>query len=89
MNLPRPRFTVRWLMIAVAIVALIAAIPLELHRRQQRFMYLSGMHYLSGFAPENLVNARKKKWHTYMWAKYRYAAHHPWLWVPSDLPEPE
>jgi hypothetical protein len=86
MCLPRPRFTVRTLMIAVAIVAVAAAIAVGLRRRSQRFMRLAYDHEdMSYTRPGDPVAS----YHDRLSWKYQQAARYPWLSVPPDPPEPE
>ena len=46
MPMPRVRFTVRRLMVAVAVVALALGVPSALHRRAERFHALADYHAL-------------------------------------------
>jgi hypothetical protein len=48
MHLPRPRFTLRRLMVAVAIVAIIIGVVVEGERRRARFRELAANHYERG-----------------------------------------
>ena len=95
--MPRVRFTVRRLMIAVAIIALVLGGLVARGRhlrhvgdefqRKGRKLYLK---YRRGdWIEKSTVEANR--WLYYylnMSYKYREAARHPWLPVGPDLPEP-
>ena len=86
MRLPRPRFTVRRLMVAVAIVATVMAPGAILWRRSADLARRGREHdrraaecastYLSGY-------------HERLAEKYATAARRPWLPVEPDPPEPK
>ena len=103
MEVPRVRFTVRRLMVAVAVVGSMIAF-IELRKRE--FTALADDHYAKqvvevacskggsiyekrsgGMATEIERNA--DVWHRLLESKYRYAAAHPWLPVAPDPPVPE
>ena len=81
-----PRLTIRRLMIVVAIVALLLATFLLLNDRRKRFAILANSH---GLRAIDEVKANRPGRHYQLWEKYTYAAHHPWLPVASDPPEPK
>jgi hypothetical protein len=94
MRLPRVRFTVRRLMIAVAVVAL--AIGMFARSRQMskiadrhaaQILEHSQMMPLPNGAFVMLLDNRGQ-WHQAMVAKYRRAARRPWLPVEPDPHEP-
>jgi hypothetical protein len=93
MKLPRVRFTVRRLMVAVVIVGLMLGLGAwmarrsaefrkraESHMRTVRVMYSIGRWKPRGFD--------RNAWAWRMGEKYAYAASHPWLPVEPDPPEP-
>ena len=86
MPLPRVRFTVRWMMVAVVIVAVISAVL----ARAARFRELAHYHgtkvaFVS--PPSPLVT--KTLYHLKMVEKYLFHARYPFLPVAPDPPEPE
>jgi hypothetical protein len=91
MNLSRlrPRFTVRRLMITVAIVALLVGVFAEMRHRQRKFGRIAMIHWFKALADANSTNERKQNFHTHMWVKYQRAADYPWLPVWPDPPEPD
>jgi hypothetical protein len=96
MKLPRPRFTVRRLMMAVAIVAISFAIWIGLGRRRVQFHNLANHHLAlvgpittSSSHPEPTFGSPKARYHNELYIKYERAARYPWLPVASDLPVPE
>ena len=103
MPLPRVRFTVRRMMVAVAIVGATVAFG---ERRRRDFSALAEYHRAQqvvkvacskgGFISEKRgggmatdVDERADAWHRVLEPKYRYAARYPWLPVPPDPPEPQ
>lgn len=84
-----PRFTVRRLMVAVAIVALFGGIFIETKHRCQRFGKIAMIHWFNALSDANSNSENKQVFHTYMWAKYTRASRYPWLPVAPDPPEPE
>lgn len=96
MRLPRPRLTIRRLMILVAVVGLLVAIWTEGERRRQRFrdrvrdyahsaIYLRLHAILDNRPPDPVRSA----WFKAMQEKYEFAARYPWLPVSPDPPEPK
>ena len=102
MKLPRARFTVRRLMVVVALAATVMGSVTYLKRRSVQFraIYLKQAfkaeewHYLWGKL-ETRRDSRsvnpftKYKFHNFMAEKYDLAARRPWLPVNPDPPEPE
>lgn len=96
-RLPRPRFTVRWLMIAVAIVGVVLGVTIE---RRGRFRKIAAHHrgecgnlinrspYVA-FSNYSEATNRRIDWHHSMWLRYEDAARSPWLPVAPDSPEPK
>jgi hypothetical protein len=97
-----PRFTVRRLMVAVAIVALACGVAAELLRRHWQFAKIARDHseiFLAraaseGFPPVPLTKiwyprTAKTAWHAEMSIKYQKAARYPWFPVAPDPPEPK
>jgi hypothetical protein len=97
----RVRFTLRRLMVIVAVAALAVGGPIIIERNRARRDWLSGWH-------SNLVNGLTKqaisfdmpdaqrsrlwakiRWHEAMADKYRWAADHPWFPVATDPGQPE
>jgi hypothetical protein len=102
MSLPHVRFTVRRLMVAVAIVA--GCLPLwaawaERDARRMEYAFLALDHamresaYATGnagcFATACDINPRKAAHHGALALKYVRAARYPFLPVWPDPPEPE
>jgi hypothetical protein len=95
MRLPRFRFTVRRLMVLVAIAAVISALGITVERRG-RFGWIAVGH--RAHVPKHMPPTKPVgmddtvwcpiEWHESMARKYEYAAHHPWLAVAPDPPEP-
>jgi hypothetical protein len=99
-----PRFTVRRLMVAVAIVGVLLAAVLGLERRREWLRRLSQRHESRAMVcdMEKLIGAMNRQpatwlanrqarleYHKSLARKYRQAASHPWLPVAPDPPEPE
>ena len=102
MPFPLVRFTVRRMMVVVAIVAVLAGTACWLARRRVRFLAIAATHRASGFGIDPSSRyydfpgdwalkevSPRNRWHAEMSFRYRYAADHPWLLVPPDPPEPE
>ena len=93
MRLPRVRFTVRRMMVLVAILGLMIAA----FERRQRFGWIASEH--RAHVPKHMFPTkpvgmgdkewRPLEWHESMARKYEYAASHPWLPVAPDPPEPK
>ncbi len=92
MKLPRVRFTVRRMMVAVAAVACIFWASLLIERRR-RFLIIIDSHRMPDARFLRYHDAdyelRLIRWHDEMQAKYEFAAAHPWLPVAPDPPAPE
>lgn len=92
-----PRFTVRRLMVAVAITGLMLGTLIE---RRNRFSRIAAYHKaefarlvkgIPYFAVDQSYDPiwRRLEWHEPMRLKYEEAARYPWLPVQPDSPEPE
>jgi hypothetical protein len=92
-RLPRVRFTVRRLMVAVAVVGITLGALAACRSRSARFREIRDRHraaMIVGFeAPGEAAPAARLDWHRAIERKYEYAARHPWLPVAPDPPEPE
>jgi hypothetical protein len=93
MRLPRVRFTVRRMMVAVAVLSLLIGWGIESGRREGRFRTAARVHWLASFgrAPDGpgQVTEAGLRWHDRMAEKYDRAARYPWLPVEPDPPEPK
>lgn len=105
MRTPRVRFSIRALMAAVAIAAIVGGIAVTLDRRAKAARKAMGYHYtrLSNFSPhgraaflnspEGEIQERKRKqmfgYHSRLFVKYQEAARRPWLPIEPDPPVPE
>ena len=102
MRLIRPRFTVRRLMVAVAIVGIILGPAVYLGRRSSRFKQIAWAHERA--MSDGAIEAAKLKrrgdprsklayaradFHQELWLKYFHASRCPWLPVEPDPPMPE
>jgi hypothetical protein len=98
----RVRFTVRRLMVAVAVVAIVLGAIYVLASRRARFLAIAPEHwdaiqepflkyYDVYLTPEQARQwaLTRDGWHMAMSVRYGYAADHPWLPVAPDPPEPE
>ena len=97
MPIPRPRFTVRRLMIAVAVVAVLLGVVVGLKRRSDRFRAIA-LRYAAKHKEDRMAYdvvadegrfLRRYDYHLSMQRKYEMATERPWLPVPPDPPEPE
>jgi hypothetical protein len=86
MQLPRPRFSLRRMMVAVAIVGVVFGVLVRAARFQQVSDYHRGRIILIS-PPDPRVHVTL--YHMQMANKYSYAARHPWLPVTPDPPEPQ
>lgn len=81
------RFTIRWLMIAVAIVGITCAWGIMRLRYERLASYHNalslGLHFQSP------AESRRTDHHAALRAKYKRAARYPWLPVSPDPPEPK
>jgi hypothetical protein len=105
MRIPRVRFTVRRLMVAVAVVALLSRVGVEGERRRHRFQRLELDHLILSVHAEvalqggparefyQPISDRDLKarvgYHRRMVAKYAWAARNSWLPVGPDPPPPK
>ena len=92
---PLPRFRLRTLMVAVAIMGL-ACGGEAMRRRRAAFLARAEWHEGRSLDPGliftkegDLLAAKPWAYHRDMAAKYEQAASRPWLPVPPDPPEPE
>jgi hypothetical protein len=100
MRLPRLRFTVRRLMLGVAVAALVITGCLGISRARGQREWLAGYHESrAGSLMKNAepgsseikdpVIRAQLRWNEAMAEKYRWAARYPWLPIAPDPPEPE
>jgi hypothetical protein len=104
MQRPRLRFSVRRLIVAVAIVGILLGVWLGLERRRERFRELSDRHEVQAQLCEvrvfiSKIERKPEAWlagnkarfehHLAMMRKYQQAARRPWLPVAPDPPEPK
>lgn len=105
MRLPRLRFTVRSLMVAVAILGVLALVfrSYETNRRKVRFDALANYHRMmevttaverygpdgAGHNVHSTLATPRSQFHNQMSWKYENASNQPWLPVESDPPEPK
>lgn len=90
MRLPRVRFTMRLMMIVVAILANVLGLLGWLDRRARQFRDRRDFHRARWSAIDEgfEVEAAPAAYHRAMAEKYRRAAECPWLPVEPDPPEP-
>jgi hypothetical protein len=99
MKPPRVRFTIRRIMVAVAVVGIILAAwrlsadrraraDHHRHRRASSFTIADG-GIVSRDDQGMIVSPEMSLWHAEMTLKYPRAACYPWLPVRPDPPEPE
>jgi hypothetical protein len=90
MRLSRPRFTVRWLMVALAITAVATYMGMVVWRHETYAMRADAhaRHLNSGhsflYDSTDLI-----QWHERMRLKYENAARNPWFPVTLDPPKPK
>lgn len=97
MQLTRPRFTVRRLMIAVAVIAILLGVGAGLQRRREKFRAIADSHrdewngFYSGSLDDIWRQSARNQYHRTMQDKYERAARHPYLPVEPDpsAPPPE
>jgi hypothetical protein len=105
MKLSRPRFTVRRLMVVVALAALLLGVIAGVENRRRSFLSLVDAHRAGMIAWEEgdpsetsrerfdlsgrKVSLKDHRWHLQMAEKYERAARYPWLPVAPDPPAPE
>jgi hypothetical protein len=91
MRIPRPRFTVRWLMIATAIIGVGLGLPLERRAaslRREAARHSGDSTLVSLEEMYNPTTDASRDHHRAMAEKYYHAARYPWLPVAPDPPEP-
>jgi len=98
--MPRLRFTVRWLMVVVAMHAVILGVLFWARERQLRFDRLHRFFVeqerreMAALSPPPLKGGltihmtAKGRWNHNQALKYKRAARNPWLPVAPDPPEP-
>jgi hypothetical protein len=98
-----PRMTTRRWMIAVAVVALLTGMAIELRLRRVRFHAMAAHYRDKEFNPQfPYISITYKEWESLnrrwpslrphyvaMRKKYEFAERYPWLPVAPDPPEPE
>ena len=98
MRFPRVRFTIRRMIVAVAIISLLIAALMEIQNRRARFLKIAQSHssweqdrlwFAGNGRVQELVGAERRRWRLEMGKKYLEAARHPWIPVSSDPPEPK
>jgi hypothetical protein len=91
-QLPRPRFTVRRMLIAVAVAGLVFSLgreELRLHRmRTYHARAIKRMHIMMSLIAEP-GKEQIAEFHESMALKCQTATVNPWLPVPVDPPEPK
>jgi hypothetical protein len=81
-----PRVTTRRMMILVALVAILLTMALTLDGRRRRLARLANDYGLKAIVDRKAGRAGRI---LQLYEKHIYAAHHPWLPVAPDPPEPE
>ena len=100
MNVKMPKFTIRRLMIAVAIAGVGLGWHHWMHLRAAKFQSRANWHFLRWRTlcdPIPVQEATKPGWkfpprvgyHFTMFMKYFNGADHPWLPIAPDPPEPK
>ena len=86
-----PRFTLRWLMVAIAIAGLTS----WMIARREQFKRLASYHMTQAWNDAIHIGSQKAiedtpltEWHLSLSQKYEYAVSHPWLPVAGDPPRP-
>ncbi len=87
MRIPRLRFTVRRMLMAVAAVALLFGLLVE---RRQNFRGIAADHasVIKPYAATGWITEAQVMYHDEMRRKYEWAARHPWLLVAPDPSPP-
>lgn len=95
MRLPRVQLTVREMMFAVVVFALVQWVIISMrqwsaiyHQRAEAYASLADPRAFSGSRVEWLAERECDKWASEMEKKYRRAARYPWLSVEPDTPPP-
>jgi hypothetical protein len=93
MRPPRVRFTVRRMMVLVAIAGLLIGWGIESGRREERFRTAAREHWYASFgrAPDvsGQMSEARLRWHDRMAGKYERASRYPWLPIGPDSTRPE
>jgi hypothetical protein len=86
MTRPQVRFTVRRLLVAVAVIGLILGGLDAIRRRGAQFKILAAYHW--GKCPSRLGghDSPHYQWHSNQARKYWVAADRPWMFVTTDTP---
>lgn len=82
------RFSIRWLMALVAIVALLFGGMILIRSRRAAFLKRSGELRWSEYVERHGGSPEAADYCDRLARKYEYAARHPWLPVALDPPEP-
>ena len=103
MRFSRPRFSLRWLMIAIAIAGILLGVGIEGERRRERFKNLRSVHEIQCIElslgvydklnrppgkPLADLEIKMLAFHSSLYKKYEWASRYPWLPVAPDPPEP-
>jgi hypothetical protein len=90
MGMPRVRFTIRRLMVAVAIVAIYFGWSRWMERRSDRFrsLWIEHLYKFVEISSPKPLDEVQGYYHFKMGEKYRAAMNRPWLPVEPDPPEP-
>jgi hypothetical protein len=91
MRMPRVRFTVRWMMVAIAVVAIYFGWSRWMERRSERFraLWIEHINKVGEISsPKPSPHEVQGYYHLKMGEKYRAAMNRPWLPVEPDPPEP-
>jgi hypothetical protein len=90
MRLPRVRFTVRRMMVAVALIASVLGLLVWMDRRAREFRDRRDYHRTCWSAIDEGfdVEPAPAAYHRTMAEKYRRAAERSWLPIEPDPPEP-
>ncbi len=92
MKLHRVRFTVRRLMVVVAIVGITSGLAVwcaKMHRLSRSYLARSGYYELRYDANPPSPSAKVRDWEWQMMMKYQRLAMTPWNPVEPDPPEPK
>jgi len=101
MSPPRPRFTVRRLMVAVALVAILLGAGLQLEQLRDRYraeaLQYAQMEWVARatawsrvrYVCDAVRNERRARHYGALKRKYDFASRYPWLPLTADPPAPE
>ncbi len=84
----RPRLTLRWLMLLIAVVA-IGVWVWRMMKLQEGYWHEAQRHAILAASSEAKKEDRLTDYHTHLKLKYERAARYPWLPLEPDPPEPE